>query len=188
MLIPIIVGMLIYTSCEKEEGNQMSNFNTNETELFDKYVAEIKEKQKEGAKLFDLLSEYSKATENYIIEQESFEKSKAWNYLLNIGLIVEGSASYEEKEKEKLKLKQNALNNTYSAYIEKAKTKESRLDWELSMEKSGILRKLVDNLDAITEEEQKGIDQKLARIERNEDDKMLIIADDFKYKIIGSIE
>jgi beta-lactamase regulating signal transducer with metallopeptidase domain len=187
LLIPIVIGMLSYTSCEKEVEKETTDFNKNDTELFEKYIVEIEGKQKEGAKLFDLLSQYSKMTENYIIEQESFEKSKAWNYLFNIGLVDEDSISDEEKEAEKLKLKQNALNDTYSAYIEKSKTKEGRLDWELSMEKGGVLRKVVDNLDAITEDEQKVIDQKLARIKRNEDDKMLIIADDFKYKRIGSI-
>lgn len=187
VLVPIIMGMLSYTSCEKEVENQTNSFNTNETELFEKYVVEIEEKQKGGAELFNLLSDYSKFTHNYIVEEESFEKSKAWNYVFNVSSVNLESLSDEEKEAKKFKLKQDALKNTYRAYIDNSKTEQGKLNWELLMEKEGVLRKVVTNLDAITEDEQKIINEKLARIKRNEKDKMLIISDGYRHKQIGQI-
>lgn len=186
-IVPIIIGMLSYTSCEKEVQTEEVSFNKNETELFEKYLAEIEAKQEEGADLFDLISQYSVQTHNYLIE-EAFEKSKAWNYLFNMTYVNEQPISEKEKNDEKNKLKENVLKNTYGAYIEKSKTEQGKLDWELLIEKVGILRKVVGNLDEITASEQKIIDEKIARINRNIEDKTLIISDGFRHKEINAIQ
>ncbi|MDO1501762.1 energy transducer TonB [Winogradskyella maritima] len=177
LLIPMVFGMLIYTSAdvraqEKEQETITetivvpSNYQ-NEKELVRHYYEKFKALSDEGEmeEVFEI-SKWDK--QKFTMSLDEFARLKAFVEVVHNDRvrqkIKKGTAT--ESEIERLERFQNE-NATYADYLENAKSEKYIKYWESRVE-NGVQKLFVKDLSNKTVEEQKKFDEKMALIERDD--------------------
>lgn len=181
LLIPVVMGMLMYTSSyaseikdpfpifQKESLSQELTFQ----ELVDKYYNEIVELSKSESSLVKIFENYSNRSGLYIESKDNVAKTQALMKFTTTKMQAKKEKDNEltDVDKEKFEKMMNKY-KTYEDYLVYKKTDESKRNWEGSA-RSGELRLLVEDMGNLTEAEQKRKAEKIALIEK----------DDFYYKL-----
>jgi len=188
LLLPVIFGMLMYTSSYAEKSSYESKSQTSESilvqdlsdrALYDKYYNEILEKIKEDD-FESILKEYFIMTDNYIKSRENFYKESAFlKYVSTVtdSIVEEKVKEMRKTSKEEVK-KKNQLRafQAYKEYLKYKKTDSAKLNWE-SRAKDGVLRLVVDDFKKMTTSEQKRYDKKVNMIKNDDYFYALLITD-----------
>ncbi|MEP5936578.1 MAG: M56 family metallopeptidase, partial [Winogradskyella arenosi] len=164
LLIPVMFGMLIYTSTEVRaqqkttEQEQVANQELTDAELVKKYYAELVEIHKSGGAFEDFMNFASLGEESvgkYVLSREEFLKSQAFRIFIMEDSVRresdEGTLTHKNIDFSEL-MKENKYQN-YKDYRAYKKTKEAKQHWELSTQ-DGILKLIVDDFSNLTDEEQ----------------------------------
>ena len=158
LLIPLVFGMLVYTSAEAQrKGNNSDNQyqELDDESLKEKLYSDILEMEKAGISFTEILTASKLNSDRYFVSRVDFYKSQmADKYMLSKGETPVKDLSRQQKM-------------TYADYLEYKKTDEAKLLWESDI-KHGVLRLLVNDMDALTDEEQKRKEQKINLIKKDD--------------------
>ncbi|WP_052826061.1 M56 family metallopeptidase [Neotamlana nanhaiensis] len=167
LLIPLVFGMLIYTSTEAQDIKLTSQSSGNQ-ELPDE---EIKEKlEKEYDELVKNGADFQAIYKAFFVKSHKYVLSKEEYYRQNI---------YFEKllgDKKKDLLKSKIIGRNYKEYLEWKRTDEAKEIWENSTS-DGVLKLVVDNMKSLTEAEDKRRKEKIDFIMRDEFFHSLVMTD-----------
>ncbi|MFK7833617.1 MAG: M56 family metallopeptidase [Winogradskyella sp.] len=185
LLIPMVFGMLIYTSAEvraqeKTDEIQELNQELTDAELIQKYYDEFVQMEKDGATFFEIMdyggfNEESRS--NYLDSKNDFFKSRALlNYISDMGIQRKSQngtlTQYDIDSSEDMK---NAGLKTYEDYLEWKKTKEAKDLWEASAG-DGEIRLFIEDFGNMTNKEQNRYDLSVKQIETDANFNKLIVA------------
>ena len=175
LLIPMILAMLAYTSCNQDETETVDvdtvRNNLTEAQLIANYVEEFKTKYDNP---FDAITEDKVfQNKNYLNTLTEYAKTQASFVILNEYMVSNGKG-----------LKKLPVHKTYKEYLEFKKTQEAKDKWENSP-KRGTLRLLVQDIDALSGREQQLKDSKLNQINKEEWYHQLLISDGFNHREIN---
>ncbi|WP_044402063.1 M56 family metallopeptidase [Lacinutrix sp. Hel_I_90] len=193
LLIPLITGMLIYTSCDSQlsesdiNESKVATSDLTEEALLQKYVQEVMDIDAKVGGLSgpDKIAHYSEfqETEDYIQKRDKYIRNKAQR-IVRCNDMIKRNFEGEDKKEQKKKFKEDVLGNitneSYQDYLEAKKKPEAIKNWE-NWSKSFQLRKHVADLDNITAEEQKIIDSLTSLLHTDEYYNTLIISDGFRH-------
>ena len=113
LLIPMVVGMLVYSSCSQDETNKINTEETTltEEELVQKYIEEFKNNETNSVDIFNEISKIQKKTNGKQLTLDEYSKLKA--------AFIFTLRDFEDKSiVEKIK------ENDYQSYLEKIKDKD----------------------------------------------------------------
>jgi len=187
LLIPLVFGMLIYTSTEvraqqnKVEKKQIVDQEITDEALIVKYYNELVSMKKSGVD-FNALFAYAGFGENslekYLLSKGEFFKMHAFRLYI--------SDSYVQKKSEDGTLQQEDLDysefmkesryKNYAEYKAYKNTKAAKKDWELSTQ-DGILKLFVEDLANKTKEEETKFNGLLKQLESDSYFKKLVVTD-----------
>ena len=192
LVFPMVIGMLLYTSCTNDEKINESveaSSNLTEEELVEKYKNEIILLKQENKFYDDGKDGYEKFlssdNNNYLLTLDEYARSNAFMFMLFEGYMTSKDSLGEIEQLKSTQLRMEELQNrTYVDYIENKKTQESIDRWENSP-RNGQLRKHVKDLDNITAEEQKLINSQAEQIHNDDFLHKQIISDGLRHKVIG---
>ena len=168
LLIPLVFGMLIYTSMEVkaqekiETNSEVTSQQMTDEELIEKYYQEMLKMERDGKAFFEI-AEFAgfkgETGEKYIVSREQYLKSRAY-----IRYIAESNIS---RKSQKGTLTQHDIERaeelksigykTYEEYREWKKSDEAKDQW-MANAKDGQLRYVVNSIDKMTEKEQQYFD------------------------------
>lgn len=187
LLIPMVFGMLIYTSTEVRAQQKIDsqetlvNQESTDDELIKKYHEEILTMKKNGSpfsEIVDYIGFMGDKKYNYINSREDYLKFKAFMIF-----IAEGSI---ERKSEEGTLTQEDINSadvmklgkhqSYADYVEWKKTKEAIELWELSTQ-DGVLKLVVEDVANKTEEETKRYNGLLKQLKNDDYFNKLVVTD-----------
>lgn len=179
LLVPMVMGMLMYTSSYASEIKDPFPVFQNKTlnqelilkELVDKYYKELMAKEDSKDLFRENFNAYFKQDNSkYIQSKEDVAKQQAYMKYMFMGRKEKKGSSTESDKKKYAEMMKPY--DTYKAYLEYKKTAEAIEKWENSG-RDGELRLVVDDMGELTEAEEKRKAQKLALIKK----------DDFYYKL-----
>ena len=193
LLIPIVLGMLIYTSTEVRAQQKTSQQTAVDQELTDeelakKYYDDYLEMEKNGSTFFEI-SEYAGISKNkpekYILSRAEFSKLRAYFQYIADGMIQRKSekGTLEDADFDTAELMKQT--GSYSEYREWKKTDEAKERWQLNTQ-DGILKLVVQDFGKMTEAEQKEFDGLLKQLESDNYFTKLIVADETSTLVIDS--
>ena len=188
LVFPMVIGMLFYTSCSNDEKinqNVEVNSSLSEEELVEKYLKEVRILSNDDY-FYNIKNDKTKPyhlilnSNNYLENLDEFARHKAFK--IN-GYERFGSKASEDSVK--LSWSQTMLtkirDKNYETYLAKKKTEKSMKDWE-NTSSDGKIRKLVVDLDNISIEEQKIIDDQVVRINNDSYYHTQIISDGLRHE------
>ncbi|WP_282030428.1 M56 family metallopeptidase [Winogradskyella eximia] len=187
LLIPMVFGMLIYTSTEVraqqkvETQEKVVDQELTEEQLIKKYYEEIVTMKKNGA-TFSEISDYAgfnkESREKYILSREEFLKAEAFSTFIADETIAnkseEGTLTQNDINFSEF-LKERKYQN-YQDYRAYKKTKEAKEHWELSTQ-DRVLKLFVEDVANKTEEETKRYNGLLKQLESDDYFNKLVITD-----------
>ncbi|WP_163514367.1 M56 family metallopeptidase [Gelidibacter japonicus] len=184
LLVPMVMGMLMYTSSYASEikdpfpvfDNEVLNQELTFQELVDKYYNEILELARNGNQS-KIIHDYGSESEKYIKSMDEVARRKAYDKY-HAELFVEQAkkeGTYNDREKTFVNKVLNQY-NTYEAYLAHQKTDEAISNWE-SGTMGGVLRLAVKDMKNFTVAEQKRYDKKMDMIKNDDFFHTLIITD-----------
>jgi len=196
LLIPMVFGMLIYTSTEvraqknKEQNEQVVDQEITDEALIVKYYNELVAMKKAGAdfnELFEYAGFSDNSLEKYLLSKEEFFKMHAFRLYM--------SDSYVQKKSEDGTLNQEDLDysefmkesryKNYAEYKTYKNTKAAKEHWELSTQ-DGILKLFVEDLANKTKEEEARFNGLLKQLESDSYFKKLVVTDGIQTFAIDS--
>ncbi len=181
LLIPVVLGMLVYTSTNAQENTNHQDIG--DKDLKEKYYHEIVDLKKQGASFQNLFEKFFNATydEKYIQTRENYYKAKAFWRLMSEGIDSEDmnfaltNKSYAEIQ-----------NQTYEEYLEFKKTDKAKDSW-LNHEVDGVLKLIVGDFKNMTLEEENQRKYLLKTLlDKNNNYDKLIITDGVMSTILGT--
>ncbi|WP_181858352.1 M56 family metallopeptidase [Winogradskyella arenosi] len=187
LLIPMVFGMLIYTSTEVRaqekttEQEQVSDQELTEAELVEKYRNKILEMKKNGATFFEI-SDYAgmdgKSEERYIPSKTRYLKFKAYMQYIADGMIKrkteDGTLSQSHKDTAELMSMDTFA--SYQEFRDFKNTKEEKERWEANTD-DGVLKLFVEDTANKTEEETKRYNALLKQLENDAYFNKLVVTD-----------
>jgi bla regulator protein BlaR1 len=184
LLLPLVLGMLIYTSTEvsaqqSPENSDVVNQEGSDEALIQMYYDIILSMEKKGSSFMDIASYAGmddKNVDQYVPTKEEYLKSIAYMRYLSDKMIErksrEGVLTDEDLDlANKMKLK-----STYKEHREWLKTEEAKERWE-ARAKDGELRLVVDDLDNKTQAEQKQLDALKKQLNEDKNFNKLIVCE-----------
>ena len=186
LLIPLVLGMLIYTSTEvrayqKTESNNDVNQELTEKQLIKKYYDQMVEMEKNGKTFFEI-AEFAGIGEDklykYTQSKEEFLKFKAYlEYISDKNLNRKAKVgSLTKEEIKKYKSLKEAGHKTYAEYRAWLKTDEAKRRWEnITVDKS--LRLFVEDILHKTDIEEKKYNKLLKKLENDDSVEKVIVTD-----------
>lgn len=176
LLIPMVLGMLIYTSCNNEiEREGITKTELSDEELMFKLKQEYDEIKNSDKNLYQRHLKFIMKSDDYILSKEAF-------YRQNI-FFEELSKQYVKKNSGKEIYKPK----TYSEYLEWKKTDEAKEQWENNTY-DGVLKLVVDDMNNLTPKEKEKREKKM-KLLFNDDHYTKLIQTDGKTTItLGETE
>ncbi|WP_400076379.1 energy transducer TonB [Winogradskyella sp. R77965] len=198
LLIPMVFGMLIYTSAEVraqqnvEKQEQSVDQELTEEELIKKYYDELVKMDKDGATYFQIAEYAGFKKENsykYTLSKEDFLKSKALLKYISENRIIQrqskdGTSIYYHQMVSPEKLKILGY-RTYQHYREWKKTKEAKNLWEANV-RNGVLKLFVEDGANMSEKEKNRFDALMNQLETDTYYKKLVVADESTLLILDA--
>lgn len=185
LLLPLVFGMLIYTSTEvraqekKEKVNGVTQELTEE-QLIKKYYDEIIAMKKNGATFFEI-ADYAgfgkSKVETYFVSKEKYLKFKAYFRFIADEMIERKSEEGTLTDADFHAAENMIINGkSYTEYLKWKGTKEAQDLWEANI-KDGERKLFVTDLTHKTETEEKRYDALLKQLENDSSVNKLIVTD-----------
>ncbi|MGZ0016135.1 M56 family metallopeptidase [Yeosuana sp. AK3] len=172
LLIPMVVGMLVYTSSEAQETIKGSvNQDISDKELVEKLILEYNDLNASGV-------DFKTISDAFMIKSESYFPTKEEYYRMMVFMnkLVKSS-------KKLLESSISNLDRTYDEYLKWRKTDEAKEKWENNTN-DGILKLVVNDIKNLTAEEENRKKDKIDLIKKDYFFNALIVSDGFNsYKI-----
>lgn len=175
LLVPVVTLMLMYTSsyasAVKDPFPIFQNENLGQEltfqQLVDKYYNEIEELSKSKSKTSNVLQNYLITNGTYIESKENLAKMQAFTKFMTLKMKAKKEKEGELKDSD-VQLYDNMVKRyeTYEDYLSYKKTDAAKRNWESSA-RHGELRLVVDDMDNLSEVEQKLKDEKMALIKND---------------------
>lgn len=195
LLIPLVFGMLIYTSTEvraQQKTNQETTLDQElaDEELIKKYYDEFFEMEKNGATFFEIAAAAglkNDLDEKYLQSREEFLKKKAYMEYIADGLV--------KTKSEKGTLTPDDIDSSERMKLNKFKTYDDFKTWKMSDEakdlwmasrRGGVLRLFVNDVRNYTTQEKLHFDGLMMELEKDDDLKKMIVTDGVITTIIKS--
>ncbi|NRD21866.1 blaR1 peptidase M56 family protein [Winogradskyella litoriviva] len=186
LLIPLVFGMLIYTSTEvraqvKNQEQEVLSQELSETELIKKYYDEYVVMEKNGSSIMEIM-DYSGFTERnklkYVLSKTEFLKGKAYLEYLADRILEKKSKerALTEKDYESNNRIKTSKFNTYSDYKAFKNTKEEIERWQNNTQ-DGVLKLFVEDAGNKTEAETKRYNGLLKQLENDDFFNKLVVTD-----------
>ena len=172
LLIPMVFGMLIYTSSYGQKELEKSvNVNQDLTlkELEDKYFNDLVEADDE----MENHEEYIPEREKFILSIDEVARGQAFVKYLFENMAEKGKKDDTSIEKIRKSYESFVTYDTYEDYLSYMKTDKAKRYWESRM-KNGVLRLFVEDMKNLTESEKKKQQEKID----------LILKDDFFHSLL----
>ena len=177
LLIPIVFGMLMYTSSNAQEKTTQENSINQELsyqELVDKYYKMIQDHNKNGKDFEEIYSIVNINRDKYIWSKDELARLSAFWREMADGVIKmkseKGTLTVDDQERlENIASKYK----TYENYLDYKKTDEAKEVWE-NQARDGVVRLVVDDMKNMTEAEKKRQQEKID----------LILKDDYYHTLI----
>ena len=194
LLIPMVFGMLIYTSTEvraqEKTTEQVVDQELTEEELVKKYYDEFGAMKKNGSSFFEI-SDYAgfskDKTIKYLMSKKEFLKMKAFMIYLSEDDIrnkYEGG-TLTQVDIDGSKFMSMDRFKTYEEFKAFKNTKEEKERWELSTQ-DGVLKLYVEDLSNKTDKEEKKLISLLKQLESDGYFHKLIITDGIQSMVLDS--
>ncbi|WP_179318379.1 M56 family metallopeptidase [Winogradskyella helgolandensis] len=196
LLIPMVFGMLIYTSTEVRAQQNIDSQETlvdqelTDAELIKKYYDKMVSMKKTGATFFEIsdfagINTYS--TEKYLLSRTEFLKLKAYGQYISDGIIQRKSeeGTLTQKDINTVSLMRLDKFETYADFKAFKNTKAEKERWE-SNTQDGILKLYVEDAGNKTDEETKRFNALIDQLENDEYFKKLVISSNRSTMIIDS--
>ncbi|MFD1062974.1 energy transducer TonB [Winogradskyella litorisediminis] len=182
LIIPMVLGMLIYTSAEVKAQTKETIVETievqeiSEKSLIQKYYKELKKLY--DADDIDKIMKFSKADlNNFKMTLDEFARFKAFGKVMFEDRINEKIKSGTATDSEKKMLKNSdRRNESYTDYLARTKTEEYGKQWE-TRTKGSTLKLYVKDLKNKTKEEEKRFEEKVDLIIKDPFWTRLLISD-----------
>ncbi|WP_299105663.1 M56 family metallopeptidase [uncultured Winogradskyella sp.] len=186
LLIPLVFGMLIYTSTEVRAQEKIKQEKSveqelTEEELIKKYYMEILEMEKNGDDFFEI-SKYAgigdNQSERYIPSKTEYLKFKAYMQYISDGIIKrkseEGTLTQLDVDRAK-GLRMDKF-KSYEEFRAFKNTKEEKERWELDTQ-DGVLKLFVEDLGSLTVDEEKRFNALLKQLEKDDFFTKIVVTD-----------
>lgn len=196
LLIPMVFGMLIYTSTEvraqqnNEQNEQVVDQEITDEALIVKHYNELVAMKKSGSdfnELFEYAGFSANSLEKYLLSKEEFLKMHAFRLYISDSYIQkkpeDGTLNQEDLDYSEF-MKESRYKN-YAEYKTYKNTKEAKEDWELSTQ-DGILKLFVEDLASKTKEEEAKFNGLLKQLESDSYFKKLVVTDGIQAFTIDS--
>lgn len=196
LLIPMVFGMLIYTSTEVRaqqkttQQEQVADQELTDAELIRKYYEEYVAMKKNGSTFFEI-SEYGMSSKNKVMKflpsRTEFLKMKAYMEYISEGILQRKSeaGTLTQKDITTTDLMRMEKFETYDDYKAFKSTKAEKERWE-SNTQDGILKLYVVDIKNKTEEETKRFNALVDKLETDDFFKKLVISSYSSTMIIDS--
>lgn len=185
LLIPLVFGMLLYTSSSAQEGSTSEispeyndDQNLTDQELQDKYYVEMLELHTSG-NTDEIFKDALNVKRKYLNTREEYYRFQA-----NMKVILEMQGSSYDGDKNQLGKK---INRSYAQYLEFKKTDEAKEIWENGTS-DGILKMVVAKLGSYTAQEQKRYDNLMQLMNNDDHFHTLLVSDGFGSLVIEELE
>ena len=184
LLIPMVFGMLVYTSSYGQKSNENEIFQDDRTnqdltlqELTEKYYQEIVDISKKQGVDRSITEKYIPNTDKYIHTKDEVARLQAFFKYISEGILEKKrkNGTLMDKDVEEYENMSNKY-KTYDDYLAHQKTEEAKLKWE-SQSKNGVLRLVVNDTKNLSEKEKERMEQKIALIEKDDFFHSLLITD-----------
>ncbi|MCF7568321.1 M56 family metallopeptidase [Sabulilitoribacter arenilitoris] len=179
LLIPLVFGMLVYTSAEAQEiiknernQEQVSTQDLTDKQLKEKFYKEILEMDKMDDSESEIITKYMSHSDKYIISKEEYYKNQMYYKFI---------FTYKNNIPEE-KISKGLIKMTYDEYLEWKKSDEAKYDWE--NKKMDVMRLVVKDLDNITVEENEKYIKKEELFFNDKHYKEFVVTDGKDYKVI----
>jgi BlaR1 peptidase M56/Gram-negative bacterial TonB protein C-terminal len=171
LLVPLVFGMLLYTSSNAQEkvSKEEVNQELTDAQLKEKYYKEIQAISEDD--FMKKRSEYMPNLDKYILSREQLFKREMY-----FKVLLDRRKEIQKQKGEEISKDPILKYNTYAEYLEWKKTDEAKELWESNI-KDGVLRLVVNRSGNFTEEEQKRYDKKMEMIKKDKYFKKLLMTD-----------
>ena len=197
LLIPLVFGMLIYTSADVRAQEKEVVTITEIIEVQElseeaqkkQILQELKKLENSGATFFEI-SDFAgvskKMNQHYIQSKEDYLKQMVYAEYITQKNIDRKSKDGTLNEKD-IDFNTNFLSKikSYNEYLEEKKTSEAKERWELSTQ-DGILKLVVDELSDMSKEEQKRLDGLIKQMENDDFFSKIIVSEGYSSRVINS--
>ncbi|MGC6429889.1 MAG: M56 family metallopeptidase [Jejuia sp.] len=177
MIIPLIFGMLVYTSSNSQERIpvekmiEKSGYNfLSDKELKAKIYQEIIKKDKSGVSESEIIRYYMSTSEKYIIPKLEYYRNQM--YYKYFFMYKQNIA--------KEKISKGLIGTTYEEYLDYKKTEEARRDWEYR--KMDEVRLVVDDLENLTVEENEMYNKRKEEYQKDDNFTSFVVTDGNDYE------
>jgi bla regulator protein blaR1 len=172
LLIPMVFGMLVYTSTEAQEKTTIhDNQEVSDEALITKLTQEYDDMKASGV-------DFKTISDAFLIKSENYFNTKEEYYRMQVFLK---KLSKESKKAPPSSLP--TLNRTYDEYLKWKKNNKAKEIWENDTN-DGVLKLVVDDIKSLTAEEEKRKNDKIDLIKRDYFFHALLVSDGFSsYKI-----
>lgn len=177
LLLPITVGMLIYSSSNAQDKiteNTETNTNSDYQELVDKYYKEAKENESQRTANFITIP----IKDKYILSKDELARKDALLKLAIDNIISKKKEEGTLTEDDLVKYEKMLKYKTYEDYLNYKNTEEAKQSWE-NKSSDGILRLVVGDANNLTEAEKKRKEDKMALLKRDDYFHTLITTDGY---------
>ena len=177
LLLPITVGMLIYSSSNAQDKiteNTETNTNSDYQELVDKYYKEAKENESQITANFITIP----IKDKYILSKDELARKDALLKLAIDNIISKKKEEGTLTEDDLVKYEKMLKYKTYEDYLNYKNTEEAKQSWE-NKSSDGILRLVVADANNLTEAEKKRKEDKMALLKRDDYFHTLITTDGY---------
>lgn len=149
LLIPMVLGMLIYTSCNNEIDQATNDIELSDEALKQKLLDEFDEMMNSGMKKFEVYKKFNTNSWSYLLTREEHYRQSIF-----FEDMVRDFVKKSSRENSKYKPK------TYTEYLEWKKTDEAKEQWENNTY-DGVLKLVVDDMNNLTPKEKEKRDKKM---------------------------
>ena len=171
ILFPLILGMLIYSSCNNEIEHSKLEIEFTDEEIKDKLLEELNELRNSGIKEFEIYKAFVPKSKNYILTIEEHYRQTIF--------VEQFFSSYLKKNKDKSLPK----SKTYTEYLQWKKTDVAKESWESAI-KDGVLRLVVNDIENLTPQENVRKEEKITIIKKDYYFHALLITDGYSDTIL----
>ncbi len=174
LLIPLVFGMLLYTSSnaqEKISNKEGVNQELSDEELKEHYYNQLVSLEAKKGSYAEMYATFLLKGDNYVDTREEYYKFQA-----SIRRIFEKTKNTSIEHQGIKNDMLSIMNKTYAEYLEFKKTDRAKEIWENQIH-DGFLKLVVSDMNNFTDEEQKDFDGKIKLLERDDFYTKFIVTD-----------
>lgn len=178
LLIPMVIGMLMYTSSQAQEIKTVTSEeveNLSDEEMINKYYQELELLNSKGVQLLEISRAYTGKMDEYLLSKEDFYRQAAYfKFISNVIRKHDDSLKKVDVNHKSLPFKEDDAYKNYESYLKYKSTDEARKKWD-EMNKRNSLMVILKDMKSLTDSERSEILDKLNDIKKNSSWRSLVV-------------